>query len=52
VGRSHADAPEIDGSVRVTGKTRVGDFANVWITDAGEYDLTGETLCDATVAGA
>ena len=52
VGRSHADAPEIDGSVRVTGKAQVGDFANVWITDAGEYDLTGETLCDATVAGA
>jgi ribosomal protein S12 methylthiotransferase len=51
IGRSHADAPEIDGSVRVAGTARVGEFARVWITDAGEYDLTGETLCDATVAG-
>ena len=51
IGRSHADAPEIDGSVRVAGTARVGEFARVWITDAGEYDLTGETLCDATAAG-
>jgi ribosomal protein S12 methylthiotransferase len=41
--RSHADAPEIDGSVHVTGAARVGEFARVLITAASEYDLTGET---------
>jgi ribosomal protein S12 methylthiotransferase len=43
VGRSHADAPEIDGRVRVTGAARLGDFARALITGASEYDLTGET---------
>jgi ribosomal protein S12 methylthiotransferase len=43
VARSHADAPEIDGSVQVTGAARVGEFARVVITGASEYDLTGET---------
>ena len=51
VGRSHADAPEIDGSVRATGMARVGEFARVRIIDAGAYDLTGETLRDASAAG-
>jgi ribosomal protein S12 methylthiotransferase len=46
--RSHADAPEIDGSVSVTGTARVGEFARVRITDASEYDVTGETLCEAS----
>jgi ribosomal protein S12 methylthiotransferase len=43
VARSHADAPEIDGSVHVTGLARVGEFARVRITGASEYDLIGET---------
>jgi len=50
VGRSHADAPEIDGSVQVTGSARIGEFARVRITGASEYDLTGETLRGASVA--
>jgi ribosomal protein S12 methylthiotransferase len=41
--RSHADAPEIDGSVLVKGDARAGEFAMVRITGASEYDLTGET---------
>ena len=49
-GRSHADAPEIDGSVAITGVAPVGGFVDVRITGAGEYDLSGETLCDASVA--
>jgi ribosomal protein S12 methylthiotransferase len=49
VARSHADAPEIDGSVRVTGAVTVGEFARVRITGASEYDLTGERLRDANV---
>jgi ribosomal protein S12 methylthiotransferase len=43
VARSHADAPEIDGSVHVTGAARIGEFARTLITGASEYDLTGET---------
>ena len=49
VGRSHADAPEIDGSVQVVGSAQIGEFARVRITGASEYDLTGETLRDASV---
>jgi ribosomal protein S12 methylthiotransferase len=39
--RSEADAPEIDGVVRISraGKLRVGDWADVRITSADEYDL-------------
>ena len=50
VGRSHADAPEIDGSVQVAGMAQIGEFARVRITGASEYDLTGETLRGASVA--
>jgi ribosomal protein S12 methylthiotransferase len=43
IGRSSADAPEIDGVVYV--KTRrklaVGDFVDVRITAAAEHDLLG-----------
>ena len=42
IGRSSADAPEIDGSVKVTGKNlKPGDIVNVKITGADEYDLSG-----------
>jgi ribosomal protein S12 methylthiotransferase len=43
VARSYADAPEIDGTVRITGPgagLAVGEFADVEITGAGTYDLT------------
>lgn len=50
VGRSHADAPEIDGTVKFSGQAAVGAFADVRITGASEYDLTGETLPDAGVS--
>ena len=43
IARSEADAPEIDGTVRITGagvsKLRAGEFAEVEITAAGDYDL-------------
>lgn len=45
IARSTADAPEIDGAVYIQpGKTplKVGEFAQVTITDADEYDLWGE----------
>jgi ribosomal protein S12 methylthiotransferase len=42
--RSAADAPEIDGVVRVTGAAglRVGEFAQVKITGADAHDLEGK----------
>jgi ribosomal protein S12 methylthiotransferase len=43
IARSEADAPEIDGVVRITGKgvtrLRPGEFAEVAITGAAAYDL-------------
>ena len=44
LGRSHADAPEIDGSVLVKGTAAVGEFADVEITAAREYDLEGRSV--------
>lgn len=44
IGRTYMDAPEIDQEVYVysTKKLNKGDFYNVIITDAQEYDLFGE----------
>jgi len=42
LGRSHADAPEIDGMVKIKGRAPVGEFAAIRITDSTEYDLVGE----------
>jgi ribosomal protein S12 methylthiotransferase len=46
VARSAADAPEIDGVVRIAaaGKTRVGEFADVEIVAASAYDLAGRLV--------
>lgn len=42
IGRSQADAPEIDGQVFVdTHAVQVGDIVTVTITEAGEHDLFG-----------
>jgi len=43
IARSSADAPEIDGTVRISrpGKLKAGDWADVEITGADDYDLTG-----------
>jgi ribosomal protein S12 methylthiotransferase len=43
--RGHADAPEIDGLVRVKAKNlRPGDFVRVKITAADGYDLAGRAV--------
>ena len=43
IGRSSADAPEIDGVVHVTGKNlKQGDIVSVKITRSDEYDLFGK----------
>jgi ribosomal protein S12 methylthiotransferase len=45
LGRSYADAPDIDGIVRVKGKNlRPGDLVRVKVTAADGYDLAGRAL--------
>jgi ribosomal protein S12 methylthiotransferase len=46
LGRCYADAPEIDGNVRVatTKAVRPGDMLRVRITGSDDYDLEGEAL--------
>jgi ribosomal protein S12 methylthiotransferase len=48
VGRTYADAPEIDGTVRIHGEgvenLAIGGFAEVEITEADTYDLDGELV--------
>lgn len=47
VGRTEYDSPEVDNEVLVAAKdnyVRVGDFAQVRIIDATEYDLYGEIV--------
>ena len=43
IGRSEYDAPDVDGVVYVRSKVplKAGDFVQVMITDAYEYDLAG-----------
>jgi ribosomal protein S12 methylthiotransferase len=45
LGRSHADAPDIDGLVRVKGKgLHAGDLVRVKLTAADGYDLAGRAV--------
>lgn len=46
VGRTEWDAPEIDNEIFIpaTAQVQIGDFVNVAITDATEYDLYGEIV--------
>ena len=48
IARSEADAPEIDGVVRIAkaGKLRAGDWADVEVTSADAYDLSARLLSD------
>jgi len=43
-GRTYRDAPEVDNFVRIDGKLPIGEFIDVKITDAFEYDLKGEVV--------
>ena len=42
LGRTYRDSPEIDNYVKITGEVKPGEFYDVKITDALEYDLIGE----------
>ncbi len=47
VGRTEGDSPEVDNEVLVKAAehyVRVGDFAQVRITEATDYDLFGEVV--------
>jgi ribosomal protein S12 methylthiotransferase len=45
VGRSYADAPDIDGLVRVKGKgLQAGDFVRAKVTAADSYDLVARAI--------
>lgn len=47
IGRTEADSPEVDNEVLVNAKNnfvRLGDFANVKITEAESFDLIGEII--------
>ena len=47
VGRTEFDSPEVDNEVLVSKSTnfvRIGDFANVKITSADDFDLFGEVI--------
>jgi ribosomal protein S12 methylthiotransferase len=49
VGRTESDSPEVDNEVLVNAEkqyARLGDFAQVKIVDATEYDLFGEIIED------
>jgi ribosomal protein S12 methylthiotransferase len=47
IGRSYRDAPEVDNFVRVDEKLNIGEFYDVEITDAFEYDLSAKRLVHA-----
>jgi ribosomal protein S12 methylthiotransferase len=47
VGRTEFDSPEVDNEVLIQSENeylRIGDFVNVKITDATEFDLTGKAV--------
>jgi ribosomal protein S12 methylthiotransferase len=47
IGRTEFDSPEVDNEVLVSAKNnyvRLGDFANIKITDSTEFDLIGEVV--------
>ncbi len=49
VGRTEFDSPEVDNEVLVSTKgnfARIGDFANVLIKDATDFDLFGDIVID------
>ncbi|WP_019038942.1 30S ribosomal protein S12 methylthiotransferase RimO [Psychroflexus tropicus] len=47
VGRTEFDSPDVDNEVLIDAKThylKTGEFANIKITDAGDFDLYGEPI--------
>ncbi|MCL4111645.1 UNVERIFIED_CONTAM: hypothetical protein GTU68_002061 [Idotea baltica] len=46
IGRTEFDSPEVDNEVLISAESylRIGDFANVLVTDAAEFDLFAELI--------
>ena len=44
IGRSYRDAPEVDNSIRINEKLKIGEFFNIKITKAFDYDVVGERV--------
>ena len=44
IGRSYRDAPEVDNFVRIKEQLPIGEFVDVKIIEAFEYDVKGEPL--------
>jgi len=47
IGRTEYDSPEVDNEVIINAANnyvRVGDFANIFVRDAGEFDLYGDVV--------
>ncbi len=44
IGRSYRDAPEVDNFIRMDEKLPVGEFIDVKILEAFEYDVTGKSM--------
>ena len=44
VGRSYRDAPEVDNFIRIDETLPIGEFVDVKIMEAFDYDVTGESL--------
>ena len=44
IGRSYRDAPEVDNFIRIDKQLPIGEFVNVKITEAFEYEVLGECL--------
>lgn len=44
VGRTEFDSPEVDPEVVIEGKAKVGEFCNVLIASAEDYDLIGRVV--------
>ena len=49
IGRTESDSPEVDNEVLIVSNEylRIGDFVNVKIKSASEFDLTGEVITNA-----
>ena len=42
IGRSYRDAPEVDNYIRINAKLPIGEFIDVKIIKAFDYDVEGE----------
>ena len=44
IGRSYRDAPEVDNFIRIDEKLPIGEFVDVKIMEAFEYDVSAKSI--------